>query len=504
MGKTRKLSTEQLYEDLKRVAPTDDEELWLYIRRFFGCAIPRHRIKTRRECREDGHCPPFDYVADSFFDRVDDLLVWACRTGGKTFNAAVVSVLEHAHKPNLQRRILGGSEEQSKRMYEHMEPPLLGSFGFAVDGRVEKLRTRFKNGGHVSILAASPTHVLGHHIPRLMLDEIDEFDPDVLEKALGTSVSQHGYQGRIERFSTFHNAYGVMADALDRLDPETKFYKWCIFEVMQRCAEEYSCAQCCLFEDCQGVCKRDIPEGAGYVTVRDARRWKRAHSKEGWQSFYLCMRPYGGDRFYKSFSIETHVAKSSIPYNPNLPLYRTFDVGTNDPTVCLWIQVDNRKMVGERPTVLVIDEWRERGLAHSDAVQKVLSYHGLNGYGATLGDYGDPSAAAFKKEAAKHKIFIQGARSLGLKGSENTRKEGHEIIRQFLCSGDGKSAVIFSPRCQRYKGDNIVDELIGLHYRKPAQGQPIPEDCVKLNDHGPDALRYFFRARFPLQSWQFA
>ncbi len=492
-------------EKLKRTPPTTDELLWQHIHHFMGYDIPRHRIKTRRKCH--GHCPPFSYVSDAYFERVGDTLVWACRTGGKTLNAAILSVLEHAHKPRLQRRILGGSEEQSKRMYEHVEPFLLGSYAYTVEGKVEKVQTRFQNGGRMAILAASPTHVLGHHIPRLDLDEIDEFDPAVLEKALGTSVSQFGYRARIDSFSTFHNPYGVMHETLKGLaESGQALYKWCIFEVLEHCGPDYDCKGCVLYSDCQGVAERDIPEGCGYVTIEDARRWKRRHSREGWESFYLCERPFVGGLFYKRFDEDTHVSKHPIPYNPNLPLYRGFDFGTNDPTHVIWAQVEvehrdnpNDERETPRPFVRIIDEWREFDMAASDAARQVAAYHKEKGYGLTSGDYGDPSGRVYIKEYQKHGIFIQGHRSKGAKAALNSRMEGHEIVRQFLCAGDGKSSLIVSKNCL-----NLVRELQNLHYPKAIAGRTPPEDHVQVDDHGADALRYFFAGRFPQTTWQFA
>ena len=47
-----------------------------------------------------------------------DPLVWACRGGGKTLVGAA-TLLDMLFKPGMEIRILGGSQTQSERMYEH-------------------------------------------------------------------------------------------------------------------------------------------------------------------------------------------------------------------------------------------------------------------------------------------------------------------------------------------------------------------------------------------------
>ena len=152
-----------------------------------------------------------------------------------------------------------------------------------------------------------------------------------------------------------------------------------------------------------------------------------------------------------------------------------------------------------RPFVRIIDEWREFDMAASDAARQVAAYHKEKGYGLTSGDYGDPSGRVYIKEYQKHGIFIQGHRSKGAKAALNSRMEGHEIVRQFLCAGDGKSSLIVSKNCL-----NLVRELQNLHYPKAIAGRTPPEDHVQVDDHGADALRYFFAGRFPQTTWQFA
>ena len=68
-----------------------------------------------------GHGTPLDYLEYVFFEQGDaDPLVWACRGGGKTLVGAIATLLDMLFKPGIEIRILGGSQAQSERMYEHL------------------------------------------------------------------------------------------------------------------------------------------------------------------------------------------------------------------------------------------------------------------------------------------------------------------------------------------------------------------------------------------------
>ena len=501
-------TTEEMIRLAKRVRPETDDDLWNYIAAYMGVHIPRVPITLRPGCAH--HCTPFDYIGDMFFEREGDCIVWANRGGSKTYGAALVAMLEHLFKPGLQTRILGGSQEQSKRMYEHFQPFCIETFAEFIKGESQQLLTRFKNGGKVEILAASMRSVLGHHIPRLKLDEVDEFDEDVLEAAMGTSMdlTRRGkviYASRVEELSTFHHPFGVMSKELERTTGKgVKRYNWCIFETLEHCGPEHSCSQCSLWEDCQGVAKKECN---GYITVDNAIKWKQRHSKEGWDAWFLCKKPYAGRSFFRSYDPDIHVAREPIPYDPNLPLYRAWDWGTNGPTACLWIQVDER---GPHPMVRVIDEMREDHAAASDMVKAFVRYHKERGYGRDLtqevqpgikNEYCDPSGLSYVLEWNKAGIYPVG-RGGGKRGTSrklNARMEGWEIVRQLLRNGVGKSSLIISPKCQW-----LPSEFADAHFPERKPNQPVKEDMVEVNDHSLAALRYFCLGRFPQLSWQFA
>ena len=85
-----------------------------FIESFWGLKVPRAKV-----CPD--HTPPAEYVTAAFFEEVQDCICWANRSGGKTFNGAMVTWLDSVFKAGCETKILGGSGEQSLRMYEHMK-----------------------------------------------------------------------------------------------------------------------------------------------------------------------------------------------------------------------------------------------------------------------------------------------------------------------------------------------------------------------------------------------
>lgn len=85
-----------------KVGLDSDEELARFLKRYLGVKIPDKGV-----CSE--HQPPFSFVADVFFGRVVDAVVWSCRSGGKSFNAALLAFLDSNFRERCDTRVLAGS-----------------------------------------------------------------------------------------------------------------------------------------------------------------------------------------------------------------------------------------------------------------------------------------------------------------------------------------------------------------------------------------------------------
>ena len=98
--------------------------------------------------------------------------------------------MELLHKPGVQVRILGGSLEQSGRMWEHLEPDLEKLIGEQIDRDLSTAKSvTLKNGSKVGVLAQSQKAVRGLRVQKLRCDEVEMFDPKVWEAGQLTTRS---------------------------------------------------------------------------------------------------------------------------------------------------------------------------------------------------------------------------------------------------------------------------------------------------------------------------
>src|SRR5688500_11239000 len=129
--------------------PTTDDELHAWLAKYLDINVPRIAVCA-------GHQSPFDYVRDAFAEPAKDLVVWAPRGGGKTRLAAAVTVLDLLYKPGTSVRILGGSLEQSLKMWDHLVPDLQRVLGEQFDDKWTRRRTIWlPNGSSVAVLTQS-------------------------------------------------------------------------------------------------------------------------------------------------------------------------------------------------------------------------------------------------------------------------------------------------------------------------------------------------------------
>jgi hypothetical protein len=272
------------------------EELLDFVEVFWGVCIPKAKV-----CPE--HSPPAEYIAAAFFEEVLDCVCWANRSGGKTFNGALVTWLDSVFKTGCETKILGGSGEQSLRMYEHMKGFITPPFQHLVEGEALRTRTHLVNGSNIQILTASTKSVRGPHPQKLKLDEVDEFEDRIYEAALLIPKSARGIRAGVQIYSTMHKAYGLMNRVItEAAESGYRVFKWCVFDVMERC-DGRDCDTCELWEDCEGRAQ----QADGFYPIEDAISARRKVSRETWESEMLCKMPSQEGLIYKEFDLSVHV-----------------------------------------------------------------------------------------------------------------------------------------------------------------------------------------------------
>ena len=222
---------------------------------------------TKVLCGNPEHTPQFRAVSDVLREAVTYYVIWACRSGSKTFlYGGLDSWVKSCSRSHYETRLLGGSKDQSALSYEAMkrfrdETDPLNS---RLVRDIMKTRAEFLNKSQVSILTASMTAVRGPHPQSLKLDEVDGMDEEVYQAALSQPMENFGYKDSLGMFSTNHNIMGQMDKALaNAKEHGHAIYKYCIWECLASC-RDYNCSTCPLSGICPG---KQMKEADGYYSV---------------------------------------------------------------------------------------------------------------------------------------------------------------------------------------------------------------------------------------------
>src|SRR5213075_2763264 len=294
------------------------------------------------------HQSPMEYLECAYFEEARDVVVWAPRGGGKTRLGAVATLLDVLHKPQCQVRILGGSLEQSLRMWEHLGPDVQKLAEAEVHKGRSTRRIDFKNGSSAAILTQSQRAVRGLHVQKLRCDEVEMFDPEVWEaaqmstrtrpeiKVAGSDEVHEKVLGTIEVFSTMHQPGGLMSKIVEKAEKTgARVIKWCILEVLERCPQERVCETCVLLPDCGGIAKTKCD---GFVSIDDVIAIKNRLSKERWESEMMCRHPIVEECVFRQFDPDIHVTERP-ELEGDREVWLGIDFGYSAPFVCLWVAV---------------------------------------------------------------------------------------------------------------------------------------------------------------------
>ncbi len=481
------------------------DALHAWVRLYCGIDVPRRAVCA-------GHVAPFDYLAMSYFEPSRDQVVHAPRGGGKTRLAALATLLDLLHKPGISVRILGGSLEQSMKMWEHLVPDLRRLIPDEVSRLGEASRVvRLPHGGSCSVLTQSQRAVRGLRVQKLRCDEVELFDPAVWEAAQlttrsvelvgseggdrrrsrregrgGDHRSGHRFghvRGAIEALSTLHESGGLMQRIVDEADVRgTMVQRWCLMDVLARCEADRSCATCELWEDCGGVAKVGCD---GFVSIEDAIAMKRRVSRRTWEAEMLCRRPSVRGRVFPMFERSKHVREhvemrvkfGSVHGGDRSgvgELSCGIDFGFAAPLVCLWVRSD-----GDR--VWVIDEYVQPMRPLEEHVEVIAS----RGHGMPAWVGCDPAGRARNDQTGVSSVQLMRRRGLVVRSRSSRIMDGVEMIRQMLEPASGEVKLFVHPRCVQ-----LIRAIEG--YRLAELSAGFSELPVKdgEHDHAIDALRY--------------
>lgn len=440
-----------------------DRALKVFLRKVLRTTIPDKVI-----CNNKAHSSPFQFISDVFLKRVLNALLWANRSGGKSYGAGLLTFLRSVFD-GASARLLGGSWDQSEKSYEEFADcwEVSGLAPQLVVGEVQKSETRLRNRAKVQILAASMTSVRGPHQPNLILDELEEMKREVFAAALSQPQSKGKAKASTLYMSTMHKADGLMADLLKEYKKmHLTLYAWCIFEVLASC-RDYKCSTCPISSLCAEHAGKQMKNANGYYLIEDFESKLYQLDEEDLEVEWLCQRPEKKHLVYSKFDEKRIV---NCPYNPSLPLELAMDFGGVHPFVVLVIQ--KLPQFGD----VIVDEIYIAGESNQHIIELARA---RNWWKAARNRpaYCDPTRQDLILEWQAAGIGAQSTRSL---------LDDIALVRTKIAPMRGK------PSLHVHKGCEKTIWEFG-HYRmsqRQTQGN-VPED---KNNHAMEAVRRYVRA----------
>jgi len=205
-------------------------------------------------------------------------------------------------------------------------------------------------------------------------------------------------------------------------------------------------------------------------------RIRRTVSKQYWEQEYAAEFTSFEGQIYPEFDERVHVKRHE--YNPLWFNAWAFDFGFADPFCCYDIQVD------PSDNVYI---WREYQVSHLSTWQHghiLKNRENPNNFHVNM-MYADPAGAdeVATLELVLGKIFAERV----------SWHEGIEAVRRWMAPEEGPSKLVIDPSCV-----HLIRQIQQLRRKENREGHNERTGQHDYDDHGPDAIRYFFSQHFVL------
>lgn len=422
-------------------------------------------IGTKKNCLLDDHCAPITFVEDVLLDRVQSFLVWANRSGSKSYLAGLLTWIRSSLLPRLETLVLGGSFEQSEKIYKAMNDfwESTGLAPYYRAGDPVRQKTCWQNGSEVHVLTASTRSVRGPHPQALFMDEIDEMDEEVYTSALSQPQSKYGIRALLGKLSTNHRQGGMMDAAVKAVEGSgTSLYKWCVWECLKPCVD-YSCSTCKLSGLCPG---KHMKEADGYYEVDDFVRKLYDLNMVTLNTEWFCVKAGKSDLVYGAqFEIDRNAATSVPGFSSKKKAILSIDWGGTEPfSLGVWQDFTREKVGWVR-----VDEMYLGNTTNQRMIAEAKTKPWWKNAKEMVADPSRPD-------------LIREWRELGLSvyPADNSVDAGIESVRDCLDPVLGNPTLYVNRKCRWWLFE------VGAYTER--NGAP-----VKKNDHAMDETRYFVR-----------
>ena len=441
----------------------------------FLAALQVAIVGTKRLCGNPDHCSQFRAVSDVLRDVVQYYIIWACRSGSKTFlYGGLDAWVKSCSKARYETKILGGSRDQSLLSYQAMKifrdetDPL----NTRLTRDIMQSRAEFLNKSEVSILTASRTSVRGPHPQALKLDEVDEIDEQIYQDALSQPTSKFGHKAVLGMFSTNHHVMGQMDRAIANAESRGhSIYRYCIWECMASC-RDYSCSTCPLTSICPG---EQMKGADGYYTVDDFIQKLHTLSMSMLSRDWLCIKVGLGDTVYEQeWDEDVHLVSVDLR---DTPVVLSVDFGGVDPfSVGVWQQAPDE--LGGAGTWIRVTELymqsAEESTTNTRVIERAKKAPWARLVKEIIPDNSRPDLIQEWREAFPHAAMTI--------MDKKTIDEGIERVKSAL------KPVLGAPK--------ILVNRICLHFRQEILMYAVKNDKpVDKNNHTCDETRYFVMAK---------
>jgi hypothetical protein len=492
----------------------DRDRLHTWLRLFVGIDLAREPVCA-------GHSAPFDAFSDIYFDKPESSVILGPRGGGKSLMSALQTHLECRFRPRYGARIMGGSEQQSRQIYDAINNLIVQGHGpNGSDGdQIESLLSKsaiYKNGSTVAMLAASMRSARGPHVPRVCLDEIDEIKKDIFESAVGMAQedTRLGHPTQVVMTSTWHHANGLMAAQLAQARSGAfPVYEFCVFEVLERCPEDRSgprlekCPECPIqkwcHEDIEVFRKPKAKRSNGHYSISSFIQKALILGDGAIQADYLCRGPRHESLWFRSFSEDNvatpaELARGVACFSPRHETYIPIDYGVETGSVAF--QIRKRALYGT-----AVDEVHVFGDYYNDgAPARVQAKNQKTLYESLMSGQSIDEAIVTMDPAGggRNPVGPTGISEYREGGIRNInwwpnmtgrKKESLALVDSFLFSGAGQAHLKIHPRCtmliksfREYSRKQVGDIIL-----------PEPKDPQHPWEEMIDALSGGLLAKYP-------
>ncbi len=430
-------------------------------------------VKPQTHSMCSGHIAPFTVLWELFSGQVSEGVVWANRSGSKSFMmGGLLSWLWSCIYPFCSSRILGGSLSQSERAYlAHQYFWTESNSRDLIKGESKMSETKWRNGSDVAILAASQTQIRGPHPQKLFLDECEELDIKIFQASLSQPQQKMGVESSTIMMSTYHRTSGVMSYIMENLVGEGKYklFHYCIYETLEAC-KDLSCSRCPLTNlGCPGPEK--MKNANGYYTYRDLFKKIKGLDADTFDAEWRSLRPGVKGLVHPGFSEERNVT-SKMDYNVNNNNIKVgVDWGFTNPSAWTFLQKQDGKII-QWDEIYVLN----KTLPQIIEILKTKSYHShIKSNAVFVYDPENPENAETLRVAG-YKV----------QAGYNALEEGITVLNGLIKPIVGEPLFYVHSRCK-----NTRDEFKAYRRREYiVGGKNVVEEPISANDHTMSANRY--------------